>query len=75
MEKKTRVGIGDLLLSTKGIIATLFGLGICLWFIPYLLKSGAMTSYSGLIGSGCFVIYMVTWVGMAKYKINHRDAK
>ena len=29
----------------------------------------------GLISSGCFVIYMVTWVGVAKYKINHREAK
>ena len=29
----------------------------------------------GLISSGCFVIYMVTWVGVAKYKINHREEK
>ena len=75
MEKKTRVGVGDLLLSTRGMFATLFGVGLFLFGIPYELKSRAAASYSGLIGSGCFIIYMITWVSVAMYRINHKEEK
>ena len=67
-----KVSIGDLLISTGGIIATLIGLGLCLWMLPYDLKHSSVATYSGLIGSGCFIIYMVTWVSVAKYRLNHR---
>lgn len=72
-ETKHKIGFIELFISVGGIIATIIGLGLGMFLIPYLLKGTDVSDSSTLIGIGAFLIYEITWILVALNEINNGD--
>jgi hypothetical protein len=69
-ETNHKIGFIELFISIGGIIATVIGLGLGMFLIPYLLKRTDVSDSSTLIGLGAFLIYEITWIFVALNEIN-----